>query len=147
MAGRQSTKRLPGLPLIAAGTDIPGGAPVQIVSSGGAFGVRPVATNAEGPIIGVARASAINGDGVDIIDTKDIRTAVAAASIAQGAFIGVASASAVTGASGSIQQPQIAEVARASASNRYTLGIALEGAAKGSSFSYYFDPKQLSGLI
>jgi hypothetical protein len=147
MPGRQFTKRLPGLPLIAAGTDIPGGAPVQIVATGGAWGVRPVAKNSEGPIIGISRASAINGQGVDVIDSPDIRIAVAAASIAQGAFIGVASASAVTGASGSIQQPQIAEVARASASNRYALGIALEACAPGNSFSYYFNPTQLSGLI
>lgn len=147
MPGRQFTKRLPGLPLIAAGTDIPAGAPVQIVSTGGSFGVRSVVKNSEGPIIGIARASAINGQGVDVIDTADIRTAVAAASIAQGAFIGVASASAVVGASGNIQQPQFAEVARASASNVYAVGIALEGAAKGSYFSYYFKPTQLSGLI
>jgi hypothetical protein len=147
MPGRQFTKRLPGLPLTAAGTDIPSGAPVQIVAYTPGFGVRPVEKNSEGPIIGIARASAVNGQGVDVIDTKDIRTAVAAASIAAGAFVGVASANSVTGASGALMVPQIAEVARASASNRYTLGIALEGAAKGSSFSYYFDPKQLSGLI
>lgn len=147
MPGRQFTKRLPGLPLIAAGTDIPSNAPVQIVATGGAFGVRPVATNAEGPIVGISRASAVNGQGVDLIDTPDIRIAVAAASIAQGAFIGVASANPVAGASGNVQVPQIAEVARASASNRFAIGIALEGAAKGNSFSYYFNPTQLSGLI
>lgn len=147
MPGRQSTKRLPGLPLIAAGTDITAGAPVQIVSSGGSWGVRPVEKNSEGPIVGIARASAVNGTGVDVIDSPDIRIAVAAASIAQGAFIGVASANAVTGASGNLMVPQIAEVARASASNRYAIGIALEGAAKGSEFSYYFNPTQLSGLI
>lgn len=147
MPGRQHTKRLPGLPLIAAGTDITNNCPVQFVSTGGSFGVRPVQTNAEGPIAGISRASAVNGRGVDLIDTPDIRIAVAAASIAQGAFVGVASANAVTGASGNLMVPQITEVARATNANRYALGIALEGAAKGNSFSYYFSPQQLSGLI
>lgn len=144
--GRDTTKRLPGTPLIAGGTDVPNNCPVQIVSTGGALAVRPVANNSE-PIDGISRASAINGQGVDVLNIPgEVQVAVAAASIAQGAFIGVASANPVAGASGNIQVPQIATVAKASASNRFTLGKALEGAAPGNTFRYYFKPEQLSGL-
>jgi hypothetical protein len=142
MPGRQSTKRFSGLPLLAGGTDV-GPGPVQLVA--GSWAVIPVANNTQ-QVMGIARASAPNGSAVDVRDLPDIHIGTAAASIAAGAFIGVASANPVAGASGNFLVPQLAEVSKATGSNRWAIGQAVEGAAPGNNFSYYFLPQQLSGL-
>ena len=148
MPGYQQTKRFTGLPLIPAATDIAGFAPVQIVPAGSTaeWSVLPCQKVGD-PILGVTRASAPATYGVTVYDMPDIKQAVAAASIGIGQFIGVVSANAVTGSGTSkILIPQIAKVQASSGSANYALGIALEGAAVGSTFSYYFKPTQLSGL-
>lgn len=142
MAGRQSTKRLAGLPLLAGGTDV-GPGPVRLVE--GTWAVAPVANNTQQPL-GIARASAPANTEADVRDLPDIHIGLAAASIAAGAFIGVASANPVSGASGNFLVPQLAEVAKATNSTRWAIGQALEGAAPNANFSYYFLPQQLSGL-
>lgn len=137
-------RRHSGLPLIAGATDIVAGNPVAITASG-SWQVITAADNTT-EIIGIARASAQANQGVDIRDIGDIVRAVAAATINSGEHVGIASLSTTEGASGLVQVAQLAPVAKASAANRWSVGIAVESAQPKQEFAYYIKPTQLSGL-
>lgn len=152
MPGWQITKRFTGLPLVAGGTDIVANAPVTLskpVSGASAWGVLPVTASNVGPIVGVTRASAINGQAITVYDIGDIHQAQLAgggASVVAGEFVGVLKASTATGGSGNIVVPMVTVVERASAKTVYAIGQAIENALPGNKFAYYLNPTQLSGL-
>jgi hypothetical protein len=136
--------RRPDLPFIAGGSDIPDGAPVKLVTDG-TRAVRVAVSSADHPI-GVSRASAPAQRAVAVQDRGEIVRAFAAATVASGEYVGVASVTATAGASGNIQIPVIAPVAKASGSVVWAVGLALEHANPGNVFQYLVEPTQLSGL-
>lgn len=136
--------RQPDLPLHAGATDVIQNAPVKIVA-GGVKIVQVVQSSADHPI-GIARASAPAGYPVAVRDRSEVVRVQAGATVAAGAYVGVASVTATAGASGNIQVPILGEVAKASGSVVWAVGIALEPANPGQIFSFLVEPTQLSGL-
>jgi hypothetical protein len=152
MPGWQRTHRFTGLPTVAGGTDVIGGAPVRAFGAYGAtltqnFGVIPN-QYASQPILGVARASAQNGKAVTIKDMPDVEIAKngTTATIAAGALIGVASFGTFSGASGTCIEPIIGEVSGTAKKIVWVLGEALETGQPGANFSYRLNPRQITGL-
>lgn len=147
--GYQTTKRLPGVPFVAGVTEIAAGMPVHLASSlGKPWSVAPV-HNINLQPIGISRASAVVGgkfSAVDVMDVPEVHQAIAAASVGAGAYVGCMFASTAVGASGNIFIPTLTEVKASSANASqiiWAVGIAVEGAAAGSSFGYYFNPTSL----
>lgn len=143
-SSRASLHRRPDLPLFAGGSDIAGGSPVKFVSDGSRT-VRPAVSSADHPI-GVARASGQSGHAVAVRDRGEIVSGIAYATVNTGEYVGVASVTATVGASGNIQIPVIAPVAKASGSVVWAIGISLEQANPTNVFQYIVEPTQLSGL-
>jgi hypothetical protein len=145
--GWQSTRRLPGLPFVSGVTDVTAGMPVHLASSlGKPWTVAPCNGIFLQPV-GMARASAAVGVEVDVRDQPEIHQAIAAASVGAGEYVGCMFASTLTGASGAVYVPTLTPV-KGSEKNAsqtvWAVGQAVEGAAAGSSFGFYFNPTALS---
>lgn len=140
-------RRNSGFPALAGATDIAAGNPVTIT---GPWQVTTVQGVTEGPILGIARASAPAKQAVDIRDsaTGDVARAIAAATVTAGNLVGFATNATAAGASGTIQVTGLGPVSRG-ASNllaNWTVGEALENAAIGNTFAYRINPRELPGL-
>lgn len=142
-----SLRRNSGLPLYAGGTDVALGNPVVVT---GPWQVTTVQGPTEGPVIGIANASAVAKDPVDVRDLSagDIVRAVAAATISAGNLVGFATNATAAGASGTIQVTGLGPITRGAtnALANWTYGEALESAAIGNTFAYRINPRQLAGL-
>lgn len=145
MPGWQQTHRFTGVGVIPGGTDIIGGAPVYISTTG--YGVLPCAYASQ-PVMGIARASAQVGFAVTVNDMPDIKIATngLTSTISAGEMIGVASFTTVTGASGNVISPIIGKIAGTAKKTVWAIGEALETGQPGGQFNYILKPRLLSGV-
>lgn len=140
-------RRNSGLPLNAGGTAIAAGNPVKV---SGPWQVQTIQSVNDIPI-GIARASAVSLEGVDVRDISagDIVRAVAAATVAAGNLVGFASNATVAGNEGAvIQVTKLGPVSKGASlgTATWSIGEALESAAIGNTFAYRINPRQLAGL-
>jgi hypothetical protein len=121
-----------GFPGIAA-SDITPGAVLKLAAGSVERGVCPVGSTGDGPVVGVAFASAARTEGVTVHTQGDVVKAIARASVGVAGEVNIAS----TG---------LGPVAAASGSARYSVGQAISAAAPGEYFSVFVSPKQISGV-
>jgi hypothetical protein len=132
------------LPLHAA-SDIANYAPVALTT--GVRNVVPVATVNQEPIAVTGESFAQQGRAVAAYDRGSIVEGVCGASILMSApDIGVIGATTVAGPSGTYSQPLLGPVAGASGAVKWRVGQAMQPAVPGQVFSFYVNPRQLSGL-
>lgn len=134
------------LPFNAA-SDIPGFAPVKLF--GASAGVRTVvgiATTNEEPIGITGESGAPGGRAITVYPPGQIMRGIAGATITSGGDIGVVGATTVAGASGNYSQPLLGPVSGASGGRVWRLGSSVQPVVPGQVFSFYVNPRQLSGL-
>lgn len=123
-----------GFSALAASAILPG----QIVgiASGADRQVSPIGSSNIEPFGVTPFASAAIGEGITVLESRQVVAAIAAASLGAGGDVGVVA----------VATTSLGPVAAASGGVVWRVGRALNSAAAGEEFSLYIHPRQLSGL-
>lgn len=130
-----------------AASDIGPYAPVKVFGASAGFRtVVGIATANEEPVGVTGEVGAGGGKPVTVYDPGNDMKGYAGATILSGADVGVVGATTVAGPSGNYSQPLLGPVRGASGGIVYRVGQANGPAIPGQIFSFYVNPRQLSGL-